>query len=167
MPTILDLDPAKVIGPMTKGVINSLESASRSGVKRYVLSSSSKAVSALSFDEPVELTAGTYNHAAIDASLEESKEASFQRIVDIYSSGRTLSELAMWDWVKENNPPFIANSVVPDGQFGRVLDTQNIGVGDKSSTGQLTNALQGQWDKIGFSLGEPPCRKQIADAVPS
>lgn len=74
----------------------------------------------------------------------------------MYSAGRTLAELAFWSWLKENNPPFVANCIVPDGQFGRVLDVEHLNVGDASSTGQLKRALPGDWQKVGFPLGKRP-----------
>ena len=155
---IFDSDLAKVADPLIKGVINTLESASRAGVKRYVLSSSSKAVDATVYGgTPHELTVETFNHEAIKRARNgQMTDTSFQRIVDVYSAGRTLAELAFWDWLKENNPPFVANCIVPDGQFGRVLDVEHLNTGDASSTGQLKRALEGDWQKVGFPLGKRP-----------
>lgn len=155
MPTIFDLEPANVIEPMVKGVINSLASSARAGVKRYVLSSSSKAVTTVEYGkEPLDLTVDTFNHEAIAEASKASQDRSFDRMVDIYSAGRTSAELAFWAWIKEHNPPFVANCVVPDGQFGRVLDLKHMNTSSASSSGQLKNALHGDWEKIGLQLGK-------------
>ncbi|KAK6371656.1 uncharacterized protein PV06_01323 [Exophiala oligosperma] len=152
MPVIFDADPTKVFGPMVRGAINTLESAARAGVQRYVLSSSSKAVADTIYGEPRELTEEMFNHEAVERARQKSTDSSFQRIVDVYSAGRTLAEFAFWDWIKTNNPPFVANCVVPDGQFGRVLDMDNLNTGVTSSTGQLTRALQGKWEGVPLPL---------------
>lgn len=155
MPTILHLDPAKVVDPMVRGVVNSLEAAARAGIRRYVLSSSSKAVATVSYGSPpLELTVDTFNHEAIAEAYKESSDVSFDRMVTVYGAGRASAELAFWSWVKEHNPPFVANCIVPDGQFGRVLDTEGINTTAASSNGQLKNALQGDWKSIGFQLGK-------------
>ena len=95
----------------------------------------------------------TFNHSAVQEMHGGPKEDSFERIVTVYSAARTLHEMAFWDWVKNNNPPFVANCVVPDGQFGRVLDRYNIEHGI-STNGQLKNALLGNWSALGLQLGE-------------
>lgn len=154
MPVIFDADPAKVLGPMVRGVINTLEAAARAGVQRYVLSSSSKAVADTVYGKGQELTAEMFNHGAVERAHQESTDASFQRIVDVYTAGRTLAELAFWDWIKANDPPFIANCLVPDGQFGRALDADNLNMGVASSTGQLIRALHGEWEGVPLPLGK-------------
>jgi nucleoside-diphosphate-sugar epimerase len=157
MPIIFNADATKVHDPLINGVLNTLRAAAHAGIKRYVLGSSSKAVSSTIFDhQPArELSADTFNHEAIEQvrrNTGENEEPTFERIVAIYSAGRALAELAFWDWVRENDPPFVANCVVPDGQFGRVLDVQNLNVGTASSTGQLMRALEGRWEDVGLSL---------------
>ncbi|KAK7928939.1 hypothetical protein PG985_005937 [Apiospora marii] len=155
MPIIFDTDPVKVYEPMIQGVVNTLEAAARAGVQRYVLSSSSKAVHSNVYDGPRKLTSDMFNYEAINKVRDgppPDAGASFEKMVSVYSAGRTLAELAFWDWIREHNSPFVANCVVPDGQFGRVLDMENINTGPSSSTGQLKHALQGQWDQIGLDL---------------
>jgi hypothetical protein len=159
MPIIFNADPNKVVDPLVNGVLNTLRAAARAGsIKRYVLGSSSKAVSTTVYNQqpPRELTANTFNHEAIAQARKNSDEAlepTFERILAVYSAGRALAELAFWDWVRENDPPFVPNCIVPDGQFGRVLDVQNLNVGVASSTGQLMRALEGRWEDVGLELG--------------
>ncbi|KAL3494424.1 putative aldehyde reductase 2 [Aspergillus germanicus] len=158
IPIIFNADPKRVHEPLINGVLNTLRSAARaSSIKRYVLGSSSKAVSSTIYNQqpPRELTANIFNHEAIEQArshASETAEPTFERILAVYSAGRALAELAFWDWVRENNPPFVANCVVPDGQFGRVLDVHNLNVGAASSTGQLMRALEGRWEDVGLEL---------------
>jgi hypothetical protein len=72
----------------------------------------------------------------------------------MYSAGRTAAELAFWHWLKTNNPPFVANCVVPDGIFGRVLDVKHVNMGFTSSLAMLKRVLAGSSDGIQLRLGQ-------------
>lgn len=120
-PIVFDADPAKAVDPIVKGTINTLEAAAKAGVKRYVLSSSSKAVESTVYNVPHTLTTESYNHEDLRIAREEPIVNTFDRAVSVFSGGRVAAELAFWDWIKTNNPPFTANVIVPDGNFGRVL----------------------------------------------
>ncbi|PYI17216.1 putative aldehyde reductase 2 [Aspergillus violaceofuscus CBS 115571] len=152
MPVIFDADPTKVVDPLIRGVVNALQAAARAGVQRFVLSSSSKAVRSTIYNEPYDIRVDTFNHQAIQQVRDGLVDASFERKLAVYSAGRTLAEQAFWGWVKSNNPPFVANCIVPDGQFGRVLDVNNLNTGPTSSTGQLIRALRGEWEGVGLDL---------------
>ncbi|OKL58583.1 hypothetical protein UA08_06376 [Talaromyces atroroseus] len=147
-PIIFDPDPAKVVDQNVRSTINTLEAASKAGVQRYVLSSSSKAVeTALYDDKPRNLTTAVYNLNSVLKACCGPKTDTFEWMLDVYSAGRTLAELSFWSWVAENKPPFVANCVVPDGNFGRGLN------GPTSSNGLLKDALAGKWDTVLMSLG--------------
>ncbi|KAF5686537.1 aldehyde reductase II [Fusarium circinatum] len=143
-PIILNSDPGKVVEPVIKGTINSLEAAARVGVKRYVLSSSSKAVESTNYNHPHHITSSMFNYDAIRKACCEPNVESLDRFVDVYSASRALAELAFWSWVGTNQPPFVANCVVPDGQFGRALDPENT----TSTFRMLKTAAEGEWDKV-------------------
>ncbi|KAH6954479.1 hypothetical protein DER45DRAFT_632868 [Fusarium avenaceum] len=143
-PIIFEPDPVKVISPVIKGTINTLEAAARAGVKRYVLSSSSKAVESTVYDQPHHLSSNMFNYEAVSKACCEPSIDRFDRCLTVYSAGRTLAELAFWSWVGKNQPSFVANCVVPDGQFGRVLDVEHI----SSTFGMLESAIKGDWDKV-------------------
>lgn len=164
VPTIFDPNPEKVVDPLIKGIINSLTAAAAAGVQRYVLNSSSKATDSADYSRPRrKLTVDTFNQQAIKDMRQGSvDDTSFARIVTVYSAARALSELAFWDWVKTNNPPFVANCVVPDGQFGRVVDRYPVEHGI-SSNGQLNSALLGNWSAIGLPLGTYPRMAWVRD----
>ncbi|QGI76994.1 hypothetical protein CEK25_001900 [Fusarium fujikuroi] len=111
-PIILNADPARVVDPVVKGTINSLEAAARAGVKRYVLSSSSKAVESTNYNHPHHITSSSmFNYDAIRKACSEPNVDGLDRFVDVYSASRALAELAFWSWVGTNQPPFVANCV--------------------------------------------------------
>ncbi|RFU77341.1 aldehyde reductase ii [Trichoderma arundinaceum] len=144
-PIIFDPDPANVVDPVVKGIINTLNSAVRAGVKRYVLCSSSKAVEATVYNQPHEISTETYNHEDLRKAYEEPTVATTERALSVYSASRVAAELAFWSWVKENNPPFVANCIVLDGNFGRVLRAEKI---QGSSVGMLKRVLAGNWNDV-------------------
>lgn len=167
VPTIFNPDPSKVVDPLIRGLINSLEAAKAANVKRYVLNSSSKAVDSADYSRPArELTVDTFNHEAIeDMRNGDPTDVSFGRIVEVYSAARALHELAFWDWLKKNDEaPFVANCLVPDGQFGRVMDMYNVEHG-VSSNGQLKNVMEGNWAAIGLQLGKSPVGKNRCNSI--
>lgn len=135
---------------MVKGTINSLEAAARAGVKRYVLSSSSKAVESTNYNHPHHITSSMFNYDAIRKACSEPNVEGLDRFVDVYSASRALAELAFWSWVGTNQPPFVANCVVPDGQFGRALDPENT----SSTFRMLKAAAEGEWDKVFGQVGK-------------
>ncbi|KAG7438691.1 Aldehyde reductase 2 [Fusarium oxysporum f. sp. raphani] len=161
-PIILNPDPAKVVEPVIKGTINSLEAVARAGVKRYVLSSSSKAVESTNCNHPHHITSSMFNYEAIrEACCEPNLDGNFDgldRFMEVYSASRAMAELAFWSWVGTNQPPFVAKCVVPDGQFGRALDPENTA----STFRMLKGAAEGEWDKV---FGQVAYYTDVQDAA--
>ncbi|KAM5526380.1 aldehyde reductase protein [Fusarium oxysporum f. sp. phaseoli] len=109
--TILNADSAKVVEPVIKGTINSLEAAARARVKRYVLSSNSKAVESTNYNHPYHVTSSMFNYKAIRKACCEPDVEGLDRFMDVYSASRALAELAFWSWVGTNQHSFVANCV--------------------------------------------------------
>lgn len=147
-PVVFDADPAKSIDPIVKGTINTLQAAAQAGAKRYVLSSSSKGAESTVYNIPHTLTKESYNYEDLRKAREEPIVDTFERAVSVYSAGRAAAELAFWDWVKTNNPPFTANVVVPDGNFGRVLGVSHMNGNFTTSCAMLKNALAGEREGV-------------------
>ncbi|KAK4891346.1 hypothetical protein LTR27_010000 [Elasticomyces elasticus] len=153
-PVLFDTDPAKVIGPTVNGTINTLKAAARAGVKRYVLAGSSKAIATTTYNTSYTLSTRMYNYDSIlDSFSPPAGESLFERSLNLYSAARTLAELTFWSWIAKNKPAFTANSVVPDGNFGRMLANKDSDASKKSSVGALKAALAGQWDASPLKLG--------------
>ncbi|KAL6693360.1 hypothetical protein J3F84DRAFT_380625 [Trichoderma pleuroticola] len=151
-PTIFGPDPTQVVDPVVKGTINTLKAAAQAKVQRYVYLSSSKAVEAAVYNVPHKISVGTYNHEDLRKAREEPTVPTVERAMAVYGASRAAAELAFWSWVKENNPPFVANCVVPDGNFGRVLDAEQP---NGTSVGMLKRVLDGDWSRV-MTLGSYP-----------
>jgi hypothetical protein len=154
MPITIDTDPENVFGRMITGITNTLIAAAHAGVQRYVLSSSSKAVESTTYNHPHELTKETFNYEELHKAQHESSLPTPERAMSVYAAGRTTAELAFWKWVKDNKSPFVANCVVPDGNFGRIIDIEHTNFGSTSSVGMLKRAIQGNWDNVFTHLGK-------------
>ncbi|KAL6824625.1 hypothetical protein J3E69DRAFT_381501 [Trichoderma sp. SZMC 28015] len=121
-PTIFGPDPTQVIDPVVKGTINTLKAAAQA-----------------------KISVDTYNHEDLRKAREEPTVPTVERAMTVYGASRAAAELAFWSWVKENNPPFVANCVVPDGNFGRVLDAEQP---NGTSVGMLKRVLDGDWSRV-------------------
>ncbi|KAL6789700.1 hypothetical protein J3E68DRAFT_443518 [Trichoderma sp. SZMC 28012] len=121
-PTIFGPDPAQVVDPVVKGTINTLKAAAQANI-----------------------SVDTYNHEDLRKAREEPTVPTVERAMAVYGASRAAAELAFWSWVKENDPPFVANCVVPDGNFGRVLDAEQP---NGTSVGMLKRVLDGDWSRV-------------------
>ncbi|KAM6476460.1 hypothetical protein HDV62DRAFT_384280 [Trichoderma sp. SZMC 28011] len=121
-PTIFGPDPSQVIDPVVKGTINTLKAAAQA-----------------------KISVDTYNQEDLRKAREEPTVPTVERAMAVYGASRAAAELAFWSWVKENNPPFVANCVVPDGNFGRVLDAEQP---NNTSVGMLKRVLDGDWSRV-------------------
>ncbi|VUC23495.1 unnamed protein product [Clonostachys rosea] len=147
-PVLFHPDPSKVVSSNIRSTINTLEAAAKASVQRYVLCSSSKAVETTLYnDRRHSITTRMYNWEAVQKTCCGPREDGFGWMLDVYSAGRTLAELSFWSWVEENNPPFVANCVVPDGNFGRGLN------GSSSTNELLKTVLAGEWEAVPMQLG--------------
>ncbi|KAF5251799.1 hypothetical protein FANTH_3118 [Fusarium anthophilum] len=140
-PIILNSDSAKVVEPVIKGTINSLEAAARAGVKRSVLSSSSKAVEPTNYNHPHHITSSIINYDAIRKACCEPNVESLDRTFTV--------PVERWrNW----------RSGLPDGQFGRALDPENTA----STFHMLKAAAEGEWDKV---FGQVACYTDVQDTA--
>jgi hypothetical protein len=121
------------------------------------LNSSSKAVEKTVYNTPHTITKNTFNYAEVAKALNKPTVPTPECALTVYSAGRTSAELAFWDWVKENKkkyPQLVANSVVPDGNFGRVLEPTKTGTGPATSVGMLQRALRGKREGAMLFVGK-------------
>ncbi|KAF5856008.1 hypothetical protein ETB97_008028 [Aspergillus alliaceus] len=86
-------EPEKAVDPVERGTINTLEAASRAGVQRYVLSSSSKAVEATVYDQPHKITVDTFNYEGLRNAGEGHTVESLDSSWSVYSASRAAVEL--------------------------------------------------------------------------
>ncbi|RDW71742.1 hypothetical protein BP5796_07776 [Coleophoma crateriformis] len=122
-------DAAKVIPPTVAGVVNVMTSAAKQpSIKRVVLCSSSTACTLpKSFEPTVEITSETWDEEAIAMAydLPDGIPESFKGYI-VLAASRTEAEKAAWKFMKEHNPGFVFNAVLPDTTLGKILDPENI-----------------------------------------
>ncbi|OBT66250.1 hypothetical protein VE03_04340 [Pseudogymnoascus sp. 23342-1-I1] len=120
-------DPAAVIPQTILGVTTLLRSAARTpSVKSFVLTSSSVAVANPTPDNsPSSITTDAWNDAAIaEAWSVTSPPFPDSAPTAVYSASKAESEKALWDFVEKEKPSFRVNAILPDANFGAVLNTE-------------------------------------------
>ncbi|KAJ5578223.1 uncharacterized protein N7459_007187 [Penicillium hispanicum] len=120
-------------------------------VKRFVYTSSSEAAVYSSFLEHDEMnstliTANTWNEKAVErvrgGMLPPTPKGGF----DVYAASKTLGEQATWQWVRECQPGFVVNTVLPSLCFGPSVDPKNQG--HASSSGWPVAIFGNEFHKI-------------------
>lgn len=95
-------------------------------------------------NQPRRLTRKMFNEASIVRTICQPEPDP----LSVYSAGRTLMELTFWRWIEEHNPHFVANCVVPDANFGRLLNPETDTNLKTSIMGMLKRGLAGQLDTV-------------------
>ncbi|KAF7885284.1 uncharacterized protein EAF01_011349 [Botrytis porri] len=128
-------NPNDVIPECLAGVNGLLKSAaSEPSVKRFVITSSSMAATSPKPNKEFYIDENTWNDEDVEAAhAPPPYEPS--RTWAVYGSSKVESERAVWNFVKEKNPGFVANSVLPDTNMGLILDP------GQGSTGGLVRKL--------------------------
>ncbi|KAL4893272.1 NAD dependent epimerase/dehydratase [Aspergillus ambiguus] len=133
-------DPEAVIPWVIQATLNILEAAAkRPSIKRMVLVSSSSATYMLD-PRPNGRTihADTWNEEAVRLAWDENMPPE-KKGVAVYAASKTEGERQSWKWVKENNPPFAFNTVLPSFNVGRILHPEIFG----STMGWTRKLLEG------------------------
>ncbi|KAJ5879023.1 hypothetical protein N7455_002488 [Penicillium solitum] len=140
-------DPNITIPHAIKATVNLLKAASQQAtVKRFVLTSSSTAAYLPKPNEKgIVLTTDTWNDAAIQVAWDESIPRQGKGYI-VYGASKTESERAAFKWVKENDPPFVLNTVLPAITFGKILAPEIRG----STQSLIGNILKGDAAALGF-----------------
>ncbi|KAH8432832.1 uncharacterized protein LDX57_010461 [Aspergillus melleus] len=107
-------------------------------VKRFVLTSSNSAAHFPTPNVPVRIDQNTWNETSYKAAWDESTPPE-KKGYHVYAAAKTEAERSAWEWVKQNRPGFVFNSVLPDGNYGRILLPEIFG----STMGSLRNVLKG------------------------
>ncbi|TGO20802.1 hypothetical protein BPAE_0264g00040 [Botrytis paeoniae] len=128
-------NPNDVIPECLAGVNGLLKSAaSEPSVKRFVITSSSMAATRPKPNTEFYIDENTWNDEDVEAAhAPPPYEPS--RMWPVYGASKVESERAVWNFVKEKKPGFVANAVLPDTNMGLVLDAS------QGSTGGLIRKL--------------------------
>ena len=107
------------------GTINVLASAAKeASVKRVVYTSSSTAAVTPLPNVEFSVDETTWNESAVKAAWEPPPYPAGHAYA-VYSSSKTEAERAAWEFVRENKPNFVLNTVLPNANFGQILDPKN------------------------------------------
>lgn len=148
-----DSDPNKVIPTVVNGAVNAATSAAKqTSVKRFVYTSSSTAITAPRPNVEITISTENWNNEDVKAAWEpppfEAKGA-----WSPYGASKTQAEQEMWKFVKEHEPGFVLNAVLPNTNMGEILsDKQPASTGGwvRSVYNRNLNAVKDvppQWSK--------------------
>lgn len=119
--TTFSPDPNEVIPGVISGVKSILNSCIKEpSVKRFVLTSSSAAALLPKPGKKFTVTVGDWNEEAHDLAWAPPLYKP-DRAYAVYASSKAEGEKAMWNFVKERNPHFVVNAVLPNFNMGKVL----------------------------------------------
>ncbi|KAJ5555814.1 NAD-dependent epimerase/dehydratase [Penicillium sp. DV-2018c] len=111
----------KVIPWVVMAIENLLEAASRrSDIKRVVMTSSAIAALFPVSNKEIVVREDSWNNDAIKAAEDPNAPEHLKGFFG-YAASKTEAEKAAWKWVKDNNPDFQFNTVLPDFTLGRIL----------------------------------------------
>ncbi|KAH6886968.1 hypothetical protein B0T10DRAFT_490552 [Thelonectria olida] len=120
-------DPNKVITPIVKAVRDLLQTAAReTSVKRFVFTSSDRAISSAINGKEATLDDTMWNEAAVERAW---RPAPFEqdRTWDVYEALKTQTEQEVWKFSREEKPAFVVNSVLPTFNVGVILHAEQQG----------------------------------------
>jgi nucleoside-diphosphate-sugar epimerase len=125
-PVMESADPNAAIPVVVKGTVNALEACAKEpSVVRVVLTSSSGACTAPKPNKAFKIDSTTWNEEAVNAAWAPPPYEGFERTLNVYYAGKTLGEKAAWDFVREKSPGFVLNTILPNANFGPVLDSEH------------------------------------------
>lgn len=117
----LDSDPNKVIPQVIGGAINAIEAAAKEpSVKRFVYTSSSRAISAPKPNVEFEYNEKGWNLEEVEEAWKPPPYES-ERAWAVYGASKTQAEQAIWKFVVEKEPSFVVNAILPNANFGEIL----------------------------------------------
>ncbi|PWY88118.1 cinnamoyl-CoA reductase [Aspergillus sclerotioniger CBS 115572] len=95
--------------------------AKHSSIRRVVLTSSSTAALLPQPNKPgIRVTHETYNDLAVSLAYSPTTPPA-QKPFLVYAASKTEGERHAWNWVRENDPGFVFNTVLPGTNFGKIL----------------------------------------------
>ncbi|KAF2096617.1 aldehyde reductase [Rhizodiscina lignyota] len=140
-PVMVSFDPNEGVPIVVNGILHALEAAaSEPSVKRVVMTSSSTAAASPQPNKVFTMDENTWNEDAVKAAWAPPPYEGLQRRLDVYSASKTQAEQAAWKFMKEKNPGFVLNCVLPNMNIGHILSVKDQGY---PSTSGWVRAL---WD---------------------
>lgn len=119
--TSFEHDPNKIIPATEEQTRNILRSAAKtSSVKRFVLTSSSSAVLFPVLNKEITIGINDWNDDATKQAWEPPPYTP-ERAFPVYAASKVAGEKALWEFMKDEQPQFVANAVLPNFNAGRIL----------------------------------------------
>jgi nucleoside-diphosphate-sugar epimerase len=119
--TTFSTDPNQVIPPTRAGVLSILKSAAKEpSIKRFVLTSSSAAVLLPKLNKEFTVSKDDWDQEALDIAWAP-PPYNEDRAFPVYAASKVEGEKALWQFVKEQKPSFVANAVLPNFNMGTIL----------------------------------------------
>lgn len=140
-------DPKIAIPHSVNMAMSALKTASAAGLKRFVYTSSSFAVTQPKPSVKFSVDENTFNEDAIRAVKEKGDAAGG---ATVYSASKVEVERAMEKWKQESGASIVINCVNPNGNLGPVLQPSHQGY--PTTAGWVRNLWDGKYD----ALKRPP-----------
>jgi nucleoside-diphosphate-sugar epimerase len=132
-------DPEVVVKGSVALTMRALEAAAKEpGLKRFVLTSSYITACQYRMGEVYQVTQDTWNDDFVARAWALPPDAP-DRSLCTYGAAKVECERAMWSFVKENKPSFVANAVLPDFVTGASMPHA------KPNVGPMSFALEALW----------------------
>lgn len=127
--TGLDNDPNVMIPAVVRATEVLLEAAAKEpSVKRFVLTSSSSAALTPKPNVDQTATVDSWNNEAVDVAFNKKGQNIGPNPYGfiVYAASKTQGERALWKFMKEQKPGFVANSVLPNFNIGTILGSAGV-----------------------------------------
>ncbi|KAF9872767.1 aldehyde reductase [Colletotrichum karsti] len=115
-------DPAVAIPRAVNGALNALKSSAKAGLKRFVFTSSSFAVTQPKPGKVFTLTEDSFNVEAVERCKQPGADGE-----TVYSASKVEAEWAISKWVEENKPSLVVNTVQPNANIGPLINAAKQG----------------------------------------
>lgn len=140
-------DPAIAIPRSINMALSALKSSAAAGLKRFVYTSSSFAVTQPKPSLAFTVSESTFNEDALRAVAEKGPDAGGAAV---YSASKVEVERAMQKWKNESGAEIVINCINPNGNLGPVLQTEHQGY--LSTAGWVKSIWDGEYG----NLNRPP-----------
>lgn len=138
-------DPNLIVTPAIKSTLNALAAAATEPEMRaFVLTSSSTAATAPKPNEKFHISKSSWNQDDIEKAWAPPPYEA-ERAWTVYGASKAQSEQAAWKYMEDNKPQFVFNAVLPNANFGTILDPKH----QDGSTASWIKAIFGPgWSTI-------------------
>jgi hypothetical protein len=131
-------NPNNVIPDVIAGVTHTLQAANNEpSVKRFVFTSSSTAAVNPVPNKKFDIDESSWNQFAIDRAWAPPPYTEPDRAWCVYGASKAQGEQAVWKFVKEQKPHFECNAILPNANFGPILDKSQ----DASTAGWIRDVF--------------------------